>query len=62
MDISELVTKEEGSVLTAWRWWHFPSAQIQSSGLIIVGDGGVLAEQITVCGNLVACLPNGLTL
>ena len=61
IDISKLVTKEEGSVLTRWCWWHFPGAQIQGSGLIKVGDGGVLAEKIAVCGNLVACLPSGFT-
>ena len=45
-DISELVTKEEGGVLTAWCWWHIPGTHVQGSGLIKVGDGGVLSEKL----------------
>ena len=52
MDISELVTKEEGGVLTAWCWWHIPGTHIQGSGLIKVGDGGVLSEKIALYGKL----------
>ena len=46
MDISELVTKEEGGVVTAWCWWHIPGTHIQGCGLIKVGDGGVLSEKL----------------
>ena len=47
MELSELVTKEEGGVLTAWAWWAVPGTPIQGSGLIKVGDNGVLSERLT---------------
>ena len=34
MEISEVVTQEEGGVLTAWAWWSIPGISIQGSGLI----------------------------
>ena len=41
MELTEVVTQEEGDVLTAWCWWSIPGTPIQGSGLIKVGDGGV---------------------
>ena len=46
MDLSEVVTKEEDGVLTAWCWWAIPATEIQGSGLIKVSDDGVVSERI----------------
>ena len=46
LDVSELVTQEEGGVLTAWVWWVFTGTSIEGSGLIKVGDSGVLSERL----------------
>jgi hypothetical protein len=46
MDLTEVVTKEEDGVLTASCWWAIPGTEIQGSGLIKVGDGGVLSERL----------------
>ncbi|MEM7224880.1 MAG: hypothetical protein AAF495_18010 [Pseudomonadota bacterium] len=47
MDLSEVVTNEEGGVLTAWCWWSIPGTEIQGSGLIKASDDGILSERIT---------------
>ena len=47
MQFSEVVTNEEAGVLTAWVWWAVPGTPIQGSGLIKVGDSGVLSERLT---------------
>jgi len=47
MDLTEVVTHEEGGVLTAWCWWSIPGTDFQGSGLIKVSDGGVVSERIT---------------
>ena len=46
MEVSELVTQEDGGVLTAWVWWSVPGTEIQGSGLIKVRDQGVLSERL----------------
>ena len=46
MELSEVVTKEEEGVLTAWCWWAVPGTQIKGSGLIKVGSEGVQSEMI----------------
>jgi hypothetical protein len=46
MELSEVVTKEEEGVLTAWCWWAIPGTQIKGSGLIKVGSEGVQSEMI----------------
>lgn len=46
MELSEVVTSEEGGVLTAWCWWSIPGTRLEGSGLIKVGDSGVLSERI----------------
>jgi hypothetical protein len=46
LDLSEVVTQEEGGVLTAWCWWTFPGTPIEGSGLIKVGDEGVRSERL----------------
>ena len=47
MDLTEVVTNEEGGVLTAWCWWSIPGTDIQGSGLLKVSDDGVVSERIT---------------
>ncbi len=46
MEISEVVTQEDGANLTAWVWWAVPETPIQGSGLIKVGPNGVLSERL----------------
>jgi hypothetical protein len=46
MELSEVVTKEEEGVLTAWCWWAVPGTQIKGSGLIKVESEGVQSEMI----------------
>ena len=47
MDLTEVVTSEEGGVVTAWCWWSIPGTDIQGSGLIKVSNDGVISERIT---------------
>ena len=47
LELSELVTQEAEGILTAWVWWLVPGTDIQGSGLIKVGDRGVLSERLT---------------
>ncbi len=47
MELSEVVTLEEGDGLTAWCWWEIPGTGIQGSGLIKVGPEGVRSERLT---------------
>ena len=47
IELSEIVTQEEGGILTAWAWWAVPGTPIQGSGLIKVGPNGVLSERLT---------------
>ena len=47
MELTEVVTQEEGDVLTAWCWWSISGTPIQGSGLIKIEDGGVVSERIT---------------
>ena len=47
IELTEVITQEDGDVLTAWCWWSIPGTSIQGSGLIKVGDGGVISERLT---------------
>ncbi|MFC1544080.1 beta-ketoacyl-[acyl-carrier-protein] synthase family protein, partial [Gemmatimonadota bacterium] len=47
MEVSEIVTREEGDSLTAWCWWAVPGTEIRGSGLIKAGPEGVRSEVIT---------------
>ena len=47
IELSEIVTQEEGGILTAWAWWVVPGTPIEGSGLIKVGPNGVLSERLT---------------
>ena len=46
LELSELLTQEAEGTLTAWAWWLVPGTDIQGSGLIKVGDRGVLSERL----------------
>ena len=46
LEVSELLTQEVEGTLTAWVWWLVPGTDIQGSGLIKVGDRGVLSERL----------------
>ncbi len=46
MVLADVMTSEEDNLLTAWCWWTIPGTGIQGSGLIKVGDEGVLSERI----------------
>ena len=45
MELTEVVTQEEGGVLTAWCWFNVPGTGVQGSGLIKVGPDGVLSDR-----------------
>ena len=47
LEVTEVVTGEDQGVITAWVWWTVPGTPIQGSGLIKVGDNGVLSERLT---------------
>ena len=46
LEVTEVVTQDEQGVLTAWLWWVVPGTPIQGSGLIKVGDHGVISERL----------------
>ncbi len=46
MELTEVTTREDGGVLTAWCWWSIPCTPLQGSGLIKVGDDGVQSEKL----------------
>ena len=50
--LTEVVTREDGGVLTAWCWWTVPGTEIKGSGLIKVGAEGVRSEVLTYYTNL----------
>ena len=54
LDVSELVTQEEGGALTAWVRWVFTGTGIEGSGLIKVGDSGALSERLALYTKLPA--------
>jgi hypothetical protein len=46
MELTEVTTREDGGVLTAWCWWSIPGTALQGAGLIEVGDDGVHSEKL----------------
>ncbi len=46
MELSEVATREDDGVLTAWCWWSIPGTAFQGAGLIKVGDEGVRSERL----------------
>ena len=47
LELSEVVTQENGGEITAWTWWTVPGTEIKGSGLIKVGAEGVRSEVLT---------------
>ena len=47
MELSEVVTREDEGILTAWCWFAIPGTDIKGSGLIKVDSEGVRSEVIT---------------
>ena len=47
MELSEVVTREDQDILTAWCWWTVRGTDLQGSGLIKVGAAGVRSERIS---------------
>lgn len=47
MRIGEVVTREDGGLLTAWLWWAVPGTALEGAGLIKIGPGGVVSEHLT---------------
>ena len=52
MELSEVITKDENGIITAWCWWEIPGTTIKGSGLIKVGENGVQSETITYYSKL----------
>ncbi len=52
MNLTEVVTNEEGGVLTASCWWAVPGTELQGSGLIKVTDDGVISERLAYYAKL----------
>lgn len=46
MTLSEVITKDDGNVLTAWCWWRINWIKIEGAGVIKVTDDGVVSEKI----------------
>jgi hypothetical protein len=46
IELTEIITQEDGGILTAWAWWTVPGTPIQGSALIKVGDQGVISERL----------------
>jgi hypothetical protein len=52
MDLTNVVTREDNGILTAWCWWVVPGTGIQGSGLIKVGPEGVRSEVLAYYAKL----------
>ena len=46
MELTEVTTREDSGVLTAWCWWSIPGTALQGTGLIKVGEDGVRSERL----------------
>ena len=47
MRIGEVVTHEEGDLLTVWLWWAVPGTALEGAGLIKIAPTGVVSERLT---------------
>lgn len=52
MELSEVLTKDDGDRLTASCWWEIPGTNIRGSGLIKVANDGVVSELIAYYAKL----------
>ena len=46
LELTEVVTQDDGHTLTAWCWWKIPGNGLEGSGLIKVTDQGVVSEKL----------------
>ena len=47
MRIGEVVTQEDGGLLTVWLWWAVPGTALEGAGLIKIAPEGVVSERLT---------------
>ncbi len=47
LQLTEVLTREDDGVVTAWCWWEVPGTALRGGGLIRVGAEGVRSEVIT---------------
>ncbi len=47
MRIGEVVTRDEGDLLTVWLWWAVPGTALEGAGLIKIATAGVVSERLT---------------
>ncbi len=48
----EVVTHEEGDLLTVWLWWAVPGTALEGAGLIKIAPTGVVSERLTYFNKL----------
>jgi hypothetical protein len=47
MRIGEVMTQDEGDLLTVWLWWAVPGTALEGAGLIKIAAAGVVSERLT---------------
>ena len=45
--IGEVMTRDEGDILTVWLWWAVPGTALEGAGLIKIAPRGVVSERLT---------------
>lgn len=46
MRIGEVMTRDDGDLLTVWLWWAVPGAALEGAGLIKIASVGVVSERL----------------
>jgi len=46
MRIGEVITEENGELLTVWLWWAVPGTALEGAGLIRIAPAGVVSERL----------------
>jgi hypothetical protein len=47
MRIGEVMSQEDGELLTVWLWWAVPGTVLEGAGLIKIAPAGVVSERLT---------------
>ena len=47
MRIGEVMSQEDGELLTVWLWWAVPGTDLEGAGLIKIAPAGVVSERLT---------------
>lgn len=47
MRIGEVMSQEDGELLTVWLWWAVPGTALEGAGLIKIAPAGVVSERLT---------------